>query len=147
MENDRIKREIVVAASPERVWAALTEPNQMVGWLGSHVEIDLRPGGEAVFVWEGYDPSRGRIEVVEPPRCFAFRWQATGSDPSLPVEATPNTLVEFTLEPISEGTRLTLVESGFADLPPDARRDNEEGWDEELHHFLAYLSATDAVRA
>ncbi len=145
METDRIEREIVLAAPPERVWAALTEPDQMAGWFGTRGEIDLRPGGEALFVWEGHETSRSRVEVVEPPRRFAFRWHAEGSDPSLPVEEVASTLVEFTLEAIPEGTRLTLVESGFAALPPDVRDktriDNDGGWAEELGDLAAYLTA------
>jgi hypothetical protein len=35
--------------------------------------------------------------------------------------------VEFTLEPVDEGTRLTVVESGFAQLPQDAYRPAFEG--------------------
>lgn len=144
MTNDRIERELVLAAPPERVWAALTVPEQMAGWFGTRVELDLRPGGDALFVWEGEEPSVSRIEVVEPFRRFAFRWHAPGGNPALPVEETASTLVEFTLEAIPEGTRLTLVESGFAELPPDvrdaARADNEGGWYEELADLVAYLS-------
>ena len=150
MDNDRIEREVVIAAPPERVWAALTEPVQIAGWFGDRVEIDLRPGGEARFMFERYPTSRSRVEVVEPMRRFAFRWHAEGSDPLLPVEDVPNTLVEFTLEAIPEGTRLTLVESGFASLPPDVRRKarsgNEEGWNAELGDLVAYLGVADNLQ-
>ena len=149
MDQDRIEREVVIAAPPERVWAALTKPDQIAGWFGDRVEIDLRPGGEARFTFEGYETSRSRVEVVEPLRRFAFRWHADGSDPTLPVEEVPNTLVEFTLEAIPEGTRLTLVESGFASLPAEvrdkARRGNEQGLTQELGELVAYLGVADNV--
>ena len=47
MSTDRIEREVMIAASPERVWAVLTEPAHVGTWFGtgSPAEIDLRPGG------------------------------------------------------------------------------------------------------
>jgi hypothetical protein len=52
--------------------------------------------------------------------------------------------VEFTLEEIAEGTRLTLVESGFASLPEvvqaaQAYQDNQGGWQVGLNALHSYL--------
>jgi uncharacterized protein YndB with AHSA1/START domain len=101
--------------------------------------VDLRPGGEVVFTWDwptGSRTSRGVIEVVEPTSRFVFRWQADPGEP-------PTTRVEFTLEPHREGTRLLVVESGFASLPPGGRtRDGHvEGWQRELGELADYLAA------
>jgi hypothetical protein len=51
--------------------------------------------------------------------------------------------VEFTLEPVGAGTRLTVVETGFAQLPQDVH-DVEygahvEGWQRELGEMVNYL--------
>jgi uncharacterized protein YndB with AHSA1/START domain len=35
----------------ERVWAALTEPERLTGWLAD-AEIDLREGGTVVLRWQ-----------------------------------------------------------------------------------------------
>jgi uncharacterized protein YndB with AHSA1/START domain len=77
------------------------------------------------------------IEAVEPTHRFAFRWQA---DPG----EMPMTLVEFTLEPHPTGTRLRVVESGFASLPPErrTREGHVEGWQHELGDLAEYLAAT-----
>jgi hypothetical protein len=53
-------------------------------------------------------------------------------------------LVEFTLDEIAEGTRLTLVESGFASLSEgiqaaQADQDNQAGWQEGLSALRSYL--------
>ena len=52
-------------------------------------------------------------------------------------------MVELRLERSGEGTRLLLVESGFADLPPDraplAFRSNEGGWTEQMDNVKAYV--------
>ena len=58
------------------------------------------------------------------------------------------TAVEFTLEPTGAGTRLTVIESGFAQLPEDSHRKafdgNTEGWASELGELVEYLDATAA---
>ena len=57
----------------------------------------------------------GRVEVVEPPHRLAYRWAAHHARDTEPAEGT-STRVEFTLEPEAGGTRLRVVETGFAAL-------------------------------
>ncbi len=138
---DSIEREVILPAPPARVWTALTRPDQLSAWFGTEATIDLRPGGEVVFTWDGTTgPSgsnRGVIEAVEPPNLFAFRWQSSS-------ETEQTTRVEFTLEPHPEGTRLRLVESGFASLPPELRggshEGNSSGWERELGELAQRLA-------
>jgi uncharacterized protein YndB with AHSA1/START domain len=145
MDNeDRIERVITLPQPPERVWQALTEPAQLARWFGHRAEVDLRVGGDIFFGWGSGEIARARIEVIDPPRCFAFRWRPYKSDPELPIETGgPTTLVEFSLEQIPQGTRLTLVESGFAVLPAEiyakSLADNQQGWTEELANLAAYI--------
>ena len=72
---------------------------------------------------------------------FGFTWHIYG----LPDDDPRRTYVEFTLEPVGSGTRLTVVESGFAQLPPDAHDKafggNVKGWASELGELVAYLDA------
>jgi uncharacterized protein YndB with AHSA1/START domain len=79
--------------------------------------------------------------VVDPPHRFAFRWGIEG----LPEDDAPQTLVDFTLEPVPDGTRLRLVESGFAqaadDVARSAHKANSQGWDTELVDLETYLDA------
>jgi uncharacterized protein YndB with AHSA1/START domain len=42
---DRIEREIVIDAPVDVVWAVVTEPELISGWLSDSVELDLRPDG------------------------------------------------------------------------------------------------------
>ena len=53
--------------------------------------------------------------------------------------------VEFVLEPTASGTRLTVTESGFAQLPGEwlegSYEGNVEGWHSELDELMAYLDA------
>jgi uncharacterized protein YndB with AHSA1/START domain len=146
-KTDRIERQIIVSASQERVWAALTKPEEIARWFGDSAEVDLRPGGAARFGWEGYgDRFHAVVEVVEPPTRFVYRW-AVESD--TPLDEGPSTLVEFTLEPSADGTIVRLVESGFATLPEDQYEDtirgNEKGWTSELGDLVEYVSVREGV--
>jgi uncharacterized protein YndB with AHSA1/START domain len=135
-----IERRLHVDAPIERVWQVITDPAYVAQWLGDTAEIDLRPGGAAVFGWSGDDECAGDfravVERVEPPREFAFRWNR---DPGLPAGTDAvSTLVSFSLSPAGAGTDLRLVESGFAE--DVHRKGNEQGWDEELADLVAFLS-------
>ena len=144
---DAIRRDLILPAPPQRVWAALTEPDALSAWFGTHASVDLRPGGQISFAWDGPGGERftngGVVEVVDPPQRFAFRWQPYVAPEHAARAAGITTRVEFTLEPHPEGTRLLLVESGFSRLPPDLRRTardgNEEGWTRELGELQAYV--------
>ena len=82
-----------------------------------------------------------RVERVEEPTVFGFTWPIYG----LPADDPWRTYVEFTLEPDGPGTRLTVVESGFAQLPGDAHGEaydgNADGWARELAELAGYLDA------
>jgi uncharacterized protein YndB with AHSA1/START domain len=131
--QDRIEREMTFPASRQKVWAAITEPEQISKWFGTDTQLDLRPGGEGILRWDEIEV-RITVEEVNPPSRFAYRWE-----PSHTPSGGPRTLVEFELEEIEGGTRLLLVESGFASLPAESRNENEAGWDEELGHLRNYL--------
>jgi uncharacterized protein YndB with AHSA1/START domain len=141
---DRIVRTVEIAHPPAKVWAALTTAEGLGTWFGNAATIDLRPGGAASMSWTSGDTASMRIERVEEPTVFGFTWGISG----LPDDDPRRTYVEFTLEPAGSGTRLTVVESGFAQLPEDIHRTafggNTEGWASELGELVAYLDAREA---
>ena len=138
---DRIERTVEIAHPPAKVWAALTTAEGLGTWFGNAATIDLRPGGAAQMTWTEGHVANMRIERVEEPRVFGFTWHIYG----LPEDDPRRTYVEFTLEPVGAGTRLTVVESGFAQLPDDAYDKayggNTEGWARELGELVEYLDA------
>ena len=103
MAPDTIEREVTIAAPIERVWTILTEAEHIGGWFAdAGAEIDLRPGGALVMRWAEHGTTPARVEAVEPPHRFAYRWTAHHAEAGAePVEGN-STLVEFTLTP--EGT-------------------------------------------
>ena len=145
MLPDRIERDILIDAPPERVWAVVTEARHLGVWFGdAGATIDLRPGGEIALTWARAGLTRARIERVEPPRFLSYRWvrgRAAEPDPGR------STLVEMLLEPEGAGTRLTVVESGLRSLDmseaelADYAAKNGKGWRAELDELRAYVAA------
>jgi uncharacterized protein YndB with AHSA1/START domain len=138
---DRIERTVEIAHPPSTVWAALTTAEGLGRWFGNDATIDLRPGGAARMTWTNGATAEMRVERVEEPAVFGYTWHIYG----LPDDDPRRTYVEFTLEPVGAGTRLTVVETGFAQLPDDAHSKafggNTEGWASELGELVTYLDA------
>jgi uncharacterized protein YndB with AHSA1/START domain len=138
---DQIQRVVEIGHPPAKVWAALTTAEGLGTWFGNKAAIDLRPGGAAQMTWTDGPTAEMRIERVEEPSVFGFTWHIYG----LPEDDPRRTYVEFTLEPVDAGTRLTVVESGFAQLPEDRFNEafdgNTKGWASELGELVDYLDA------
>ena len=109
-------------APRERIWRALTDPQELGGWL-AEAEIELREGGAIVLKFDDV-LERGTITELREPEVIAYTWNEDKSD----------SLVRFELEPDDGGTRLTLRHTfeGPADLPAYGG-----GW----HHHLELLTA------
>jgi uncharacterized protein YndB with AHSA1/START domain len=138
---DRIERTLEVAHPPRTVWTAITTAEGLASWFGNKATIDLRPGGEASMTWDEGGSASFQVERVEEPTVFGFTWRIYG----LPEDDPRRTYVEFTLEPAGTGTRLTVVETGFAQLTAEGHSaafgGNSEGWLRELDELVAYLDA------
>jgi uncharacterized protein YndB with AHSA1/START domain len=148
--QNTIEREVIYPQPIERVWSALTEADQLQKWFGSRTaEIDLRPGGMMHLAWEGM-AARALVETVNPVTRFSWRWKPGGifDDTTRPLaEQEPLTLVEFTLEPVEHGTRVRMVESGFAAFDESQRSaalgQNTEGWSHCFAGLAALLGSAD----
>ena len=88
--DDPITREVTVAAPPDVVWDALTDPAELAAGLGADAEVDLRVGGAIRFRW----PDGSELRTGESGLAIADA-----------------TVVAFTLEADDRGTRVTVTES------------------------------------
>lgn len=134
-----IRRSVVVTASREKVWRAITQPEHFSKWFGGEIQFERLAAGEAMTFF-GTEPAT--IAIVEPPERFAYRWVAeTGY--------SAETLVTFHLEAVPEGTRITVTETGFEALPEDVRHipfeRNGKGWSIQMDSIAAYLQTADDV--
>ena len=137
--NDTIIKEIIIHAPAERVFEALSNPEQRVKWWGAegrfqatHMESDLRPGGAWLMrgIAAGDKPFtlRGEYRSIERPWLLEFTW--------LPDWQEPQTLVRFDLEEQDGSTTVRITHSGFTD---GASRDRYQGWPWLLTLLQAYV--------
>ena len=92
---------------PEKVWRALTDPALLAEWLLPVIDLKLEPGAaftfktQAVGGWDGI--VHCRMAEIDTYRKLRYVWGV----------GDMATVVTFTLTPSAQGTRLSLVHSGF----------------------------------
>ncbi len=149
MSTDRIEKSIVLNVARSRVWRAISTPSEFGAWFGAKLEGEFVPGAAItghIVEPAGYEdhPWNMTIEEVAPESLLSFRWHPYAMDRNVDYSDEPTTLIEFRLEDVSGGTRLTVVESGFDRLPP-ARRDeawrmNDHGWGVQVERIAGYVA-------
>ncbi len=151
MIADSIEREVLIDAPLETVWSIVTEPEHIGTWLGDSAEVDLRPGGELVVKFGDFGSANGRVEKVERPNLFAFRWVTPEPERPADLGMEHATLVEFQLHAEGGGTMLRMIESGFAGLPTpeeenDALRERHTGgWGTFIGQLAAHAESAKAT--
>ena len=147
--QDHVEASVSLPAPPARAWAALADHREFGEWFRARLDGPFVPGQPATgqVTYPGHEHLRIEMWVValEAPRRFAFRWHPYAVDTARDYSGEKTTLVEFTLEPEGEGTRLVVRESGFTLLPPGrqalALRMDDEGWRIQMQNILTYLEA------
>ncbi len=119
-----------VAAPPETVFDFLVQPDKVLQWMGTAIDIDPRAGGRFWMDANGTDRAAGHYqEVVRPERVvFTFGWE---DSPDVPAGSTT---VTIRLEAEDDGT--TTVELRHHGLPQGPADPHREGWT----HLLARLA-------
>lgn len=120
-----------IQASPQEVFPYLVQPELLVRWLASWVDVDPRPGG--VFAADvGQTSVRGSYLAVDPPHRVMFTWGIPGSQ-QLPAGSST---VEIELRPEGDAT---VVELTHRDLPVDRQADHQQGWTKLLGALASIL--------
>jgi uncharacterized protein YndB with AHSA1/START domain len=146
--TDRIEKTLLLRAPRTRVWQALTNAADFGAWFGSEFEGVFTPGAhvQGRITAPGYEHVVIQlvVEQMVPERLFSYRWHPYAIEPGMDYSTEPMTLVEFHLAEVADGTQLTLVESGFDNLPPGRRdeafRMNEQGWAAQITNIERYVS-------
>jgi len=159
MDSDRIQKRIVLKATRERVWNAISDAASFGSWFG--VKFDgpfiegswltgrIAPTTVDPEVAKLQEPATGMpfsllVERIEPMKRFAFRWHPFAIDPGQDYSTEPTTLVVFELGEAADGIVLTITESGFDQLPIARRKQafesNETGWAHQTRLIQKYLS-------
>jgi uncharacterized protein YndB with AHSA1/START domain len=150
--SDRIEKEIVLDAPRSRVWRALTDAREFSAWFGVTLTTSFAPGTMVTGKMRSKNYEHVtlelRVETMEPEHRFAFRWHPYAIEPGVDYSSEPTTLVTFTLADAGDGTRLTVVESGFDAIPASRRAkaftSNTKGWAAQLENIRRHVTAAAA---
>lgn len=146
--TDRIEKQILLRAPKARVWRALTDAGEFGAWFRVRLDGPFLPGGRTTgrITYPGYEhlTMDVKVERMDAETLFSFRWHPAAVDPKVDYAKEPTTLVEFRLEAVAEGTRLTVVESGFDRLPASRRdeafRMNSGGWAMQMENIERHVA-------
>lgn len=138
MEKLTVERSIVIDAPRERVWLAVTEPEQMVKWFLpalSWAQMTRDDNETRSVIMGEMRMAFAVFENIEPLQRVTSR--------SLPDRLLATT---YTFDEKDSGTRVTVTMSGFEELPADARHDrlamSGAGWEQTLQNLKAYIAGT-----
>ena len=129
-----------IAASPQKIFAAWTQPEKIMRWWGTkdattlRAETDLKPGGRYAVGFRTPDGEEhnvgGVYREIVPDRKLVFTW-AWRSTPER------ESLVTILIEPDGAGAWLTLRHEQFFDMT--ARNNHEGGWNSSLDRLEAFV--------
>lgn len=156
--TNRIEKQVLLQASLERVWSAISNAKEFGSWFGVQFDDAFVEGeqttGEIVpttvdpEVAKSQEPYEGQpfeitIERIKPMHHFSFRWHPYAIDPDFDYSKEPTTLIVFELEETDGGTLLSITESGFDSIPLERRAKafemNDQGWKAQLTLISKYL--------
>ena len=127
--------ERVIAATPGRVWTALTT-DELAEWFWperfqTDVRIDAVVGGRFRIASSVVGMAvEGEFVAVEPFRRLVYTWRWDGEQ--------LETLVTMTLEPFDDGTALTIDHERF--VSPDECTSHEQGWNDCIGRLVERLA-------
>ncbi len=140
-DDDRTRghtHELVIDATPEQVWKAITEARELENWFPMNAETELGMGGSITYMWGEAFRGTCLIEAWSPPHHLRTTWV----EPVTGEEGKRRPLrVDWHLEGAGGKTVLRLVHSGFG---KGADWDDEYdgtrcGWSFELRSLRHYL--------
>jgi uncharacterized protein YndB with AHSA1/START domain len=139
MNENTVERTIWIDAPCERVWQAVTDPEQLAQWflppaLGAQLKRD---GDGTLFVCMGpMEIPFAHVAAVDPPQ------QVT-------ITGLPDRLIDatYTLAAENGGTQVTVTMSGLESLAEDARHErlapSGAGWEKALENLRAHSNGAE----
>jgi uncharacterized protein YndB with AHSA1/START domain len=142
MKIDHFRPDIVytiyIAATPEKVWQALTTAEfSRKYFFGFAVEAELKAGGAfLVHAPDGSVHISGEVIECDPPRKLSITWNVNW--PGL-VEKLGVTLVTYEIERAGGSVRLTLTEAHDRPIDDDILSGGRQGWPAILSSLKSLL--------
>jgi uncharacterized protein YndB with AHSA1/START domain len=160
MSTYRIDKQILLRATRERVWRAVSDAKEFGSWFGvafdgtfaagTRVTGRIVPTTVDAEVAKMQEPYAGKaydwtVERIEPMQRISFRWHPYAVEEGVDYSKEPTTLIEFELVDAPGGILLKISESGFDQIPLARRakafKANEGGWQMQTRLIEKYLAA------
>ena len=117
-----------LAASPERVWTALTDPAELATWLGEGATFEAGPGGSLSHEFGEGGVVTGEVKEWDPPSVLSYTWVFPDGVESL---------LTFELSPDGDGTLLRLTHE---QVPAPTAMGYTPGWHAFLDRFESFVT-------
>ena len=145
-ETLKIESKVLIRASRSQVWRAVTSANEFSKWFSADLagpfEIGKRIDLISTHAGSSGKPFYFIVERIEPEHTFAWRWHPG----SAKADEDGTTLVEFHLEQVTDGTLVTVTETGFDHISLARRAkafgENTRGWEMQLAALERYAGQT-----
>lgn len=135
--DGKIKQRTFIEAPIEKVFETIISAREWDKFFTTGMELEPKLGGICNFSWQDWGPDfyslivPGKVMNIVHPKVFIFKWGEEGKEST----------VRFELEPLGNGTVLTITEDGYPDTP-DGRKMILEcacGWGEAATLLKFYL--------
>ncbi len=147
MSDLEIRKSIEIDASPEVVFKAISDPNELTNWFPDAAILEPKVGGKTKFSYykdskrttvcaRDHDKTNeGSVLEFVKNKKLVYTWQHM-DEPDF-----PETIVTWELEEIGKNkTRLTLTHTGFT--TKDQVKGHTEGWSFFLNELVSYLASS-----
>lgn len=136
-----IQKRVLVCASPDTVFRALTEAGQLTEWFCDRAEADARVGGELKAYWRcgkrGYQ-GRALFRRLEPPCLVELEWIDDGTGT---LGKNQRHTLAYTIRRRKDGSEVLVYDEGYPPPDPEAMAVLEEGWISVLRDLKDYCEA------
>src|SRR5262245_24433522 len=127
-----------IAAAPEKVWAALTDPAlTRQDFFGRTIELEPKVGGSFILrMPDGRVDVQGRVVDYDPPRKLSLTWRVVWNED---MRKLPECLVTYEVEALDGAVRLTMTEAHQWDIPDAILSGGRMGWPAILSSLKSLL--------
>jgi uncharacterized protein YndB with AHSA1/START domain len=161
-----IRKDIILKAPLDKVWAAISDASQFGQWFGMRFDapafvantpvtghiVPTMVDPEVAASQKPYEgtPVAFSVGEIQPKHLFQLRWHPYAIDKDVDYSSEPMTLITFALKEVEGGVHLTLTESGFENIPLERRTKafeaNSGGWSAQMRLIEAYLQGAGRAR-
>jgi uncharacterized protein YndB with AHSA1/START domain len=160
MNTDRIDKEILIRATLDRVWHALSDATQFGTWFGvsfngpftkgARLTARLCPTTEDEEIAQRQKAYEGTefeflVDSIDPKKKISFRWHPYAIEAGVDYSKEPMTLIVFKIREVDGGVVMNVSESGFDQIPIARRAKafmaNDGGWTIQMGLIQRYLES------